>query len=349
MSIRQSLTAATAAAAVAAGVLTAVTVTSNAGPAPAAVTTADSATETAAAETQFAADRSRFAVSARSPYSNIKALQYLLNAYGYRVVSTGRYDTATKSAVVRFQTAKRLERDGSAGPITMKAMVGGANTAARYGWRNRNTTKAVQQLLVKVGFRLAVDGSFGPATRAAVLNFQKAKGLPRTGIVDWATWTWLFNPPASAGTSTGNWKACSDSIRGGIPYSQTGLATNGFRMAKCMVPTVNAMVSAAAKDGITLRPNSTWRSRETQIALRRKNCGTSSYAIYRMPPNQCTPNTAIPGTSIHEYGLSIDMANSYRGGAVYNWMLRNGGRYGFHHTVPSESWHWDTKQRPVAG
>ncbi|NNG36748.1 peptidoglycan-binding protein [Nakamurella aerolata] len=351
MSIRKpftALTATAAAAAVAAGVFTAAGVADSADPAPTATVVV---AENVSAATQFAADRSRFAVSARSPYSNIKALQYLLNAYGIAVYSTGRYDAATKNAVVRFQTAKGLARDGSAGPITMKTMLNTANMAARYHWSNKNTTKAVQQLLVKVGYRLAVDGSFGPATRSAVLTFQKGKGLPQTGIVDFATWSWMFNPPAAAGggSTGGNWKSCGDSIRGGIPMSQTGLAKNGFRMAKCMVPIVNSMVSAAARDGVTLRPTSSWRSRSYQVSLRRKNCGTSNYAIYQMPPSRCSPNTAIPGTSIHEYGLAIDVANSYRGGKVYNWMVRNGGKYGFHRTVPSESWHFDTKQRPISG
>ena len=35
---------------------------------------------------------------------------------------------------------------------------------------------------------LAEDGVYGPATRAAVLAFQQAAGLPETGFVDAVTW-----------------------------------------------------------------------------------------------------------------------------------------------------------------
>lgn len=168
----------------------------SAAPAPAAasVVTSD-ATGVGAGDPLFAADRSQFWVSSSSPYSNIKALQYLLNAYGIGTQTTGKYDTGTTNSVVRFQKAKRLQPDGSAGPITMKALVGGANAAARYGWPNKNTTKAAQQLLVKLGYKLPVDGDFGPTTRQDVLLYQKSKGLPQTGIVDFVTWSWLFNPP----------------------------------------------------------------------------------------------------------------------------------------------------------
>lgn len=31
-------------------------------------------------------------------------------------------------------------------------------------------------------------GYFGPVTETAVMAFQKARGLPETGIVDGATW-----------------------------------------------------------------------------------------------------------------------------------------------------------------
>ena len=54
---------------------------------------------------------------------------------------------------------------------------------------------AVQQLLQCGGYALpeyGADGDFGRETEGQVKAFQKAKELPRTGIVDWATWSYLI-------------------------------------------------------------------------------------------------------------------------------------------------------------
>jgi lysozyme len=49
-------------------------------------------------------------------------------------------------------------------------------------------TTLLQQKLIALGYAVTADGSFGPGTKAAVIQFQTAKALPATGIVDAATW-----------------------------------------------------------------------------------------------------------------------------------------------------------------
>jgi len=104
---------------------------------------------------------------------------------------------------------------------------------------------------------------------------------------------------------------------------------------------LEAMLAAAARDGLTLT-GSGHRSPTRQIQLRRANCGTSNYAIYQMPPGQCSPATARPGTSLHEKGLAIDFNNcSTRSTRCHQWLARNAAPYGFYN-LPSEPWHWST-------
>jgi hypothetical protein len=53
-----------------------------------------------------------------------------------------------------------------------------------------------QQLLAGGGFPTPITGYFEAPTRAAVVSFQAAKGLPQTGAIDVPTWDLLLqNPP----------------------------------------------------------------------------------------------------------------------------------------------------------
>ncbi len=108
---------------------------------------------------------------------------------------------------------------------------------------------------------------------------------------------------------------------------------------------VAALVSAAKAAGFNLAGGG-YRDPASQIALRRAHCGTSDYAIYQMPASQCTPPTAIPGRSMHERGLALDLTSSgrlitSRADPAFAWLAANAARYGFYN-LPSEPWHWST-------
>jgi murein L,D-transpeptidase YcbB/YkuD len=50
------------------------------------------------------------------------------------------------------------------------------------------TVRSLQYLLNAHGAKLAVDGLFGPKTKAAVITFQRSHGLAATGVVNAGTW-----------------------------------------------------------------------------------------------------------------------------------------------------------------
>lgn len=91
---------------------------------------------------------------------------------------------------------------------------------------------------------------------------------------------------------------------------------------------------------------SSYRSYETQIRLRREYCGTSHYAIYEKPSGECTPPTARPGNSMHEWGLAVDFTCSgtlirSRGSDCFGWLEDNQAIHKLKN-LPSEPWHWST-------
>lgn len=279
----------------------------------------------AAAVTAAAIDA---AVTPSSPASKIKALQWLLTHHAIATTADGVYGPGTTAGVSTFQTQQGLTADGQAGPDTLGALV----VATQQGQSGANVS-AVQELLAGAGQSVGVDGEFGAGTAAAVTAFQASAGLGQDGVVGPQTWAALFN--AAAGGGGGD----CDSVSGGVPESDTALATNGIRVHTCFLEKTNAMVAAAAAAGVTLGANSSWRSRDEQIALRRQNCGPTDYDIYARPAGECSPVTAIPGTSNHETGLAVDFSDAQVGGAVNNWLRANAAAY--HYTnLPSESWHW---------
>ncbi len=86
-------------------------------------------------------------------------------------------------------------------------------TQKRKGENNKKDVEKIQSWLnlfamqnPSTGTATGIDGDFGPATEKAVMNFQKAKNLPQTGIVDQAVFDLLTSPMKKAfeGNITGN-------------------------------------------------------------------------------------------------------------------------------------------------
>lgn len=112
----------------------------------------------------------------------------------------------------------------------------------------------------------------------------------------------------------------------------------GIIVEESMVDSTSKMLAAAAADGIILQGWG-WRSHDAQIELRRAHCAD----VWTTPASQCSPPTAVPGTSRHETGKAIDFhtgtAALDRDSKEFAWLVENAESFGFFN-LASEPWHW---------
>lgn len=120
----------------------------------------------------------------------LRWVQSTLNqVLGLNLPVDGLPGPATRSAIRSFQQRHGLPADGIVGPDTRRALVEarkqpvGAAPEGEVSYASRDYIRWVQSSLNRIlGARLAVDGIAGPATRQAVMAFQRSRGLVADGI-----------------------------------------------------------------------------------------------------------------------------------------------------------------------
>jgi peptidoglycan hydrolase-like protein with peptidoglycan-binding domain len=141
-----------------------------------------------------AAESGVLGVGSRGPA--VRALQRELRERGYRVAVDGSYGIRTRTAVVRLQRRLGLRVNGVVdrpllwwlgrsvcalpGPTSARGGARGQLRLGSYGPR----VCALQRALRRSGRPVAVDGGFGPQTRAAVRRAQRGLDMAVTGVAD---------------------------------------------------------------------------------------------------------------------------------------------------------------------
>jgi len=124
----------------------------------------------------------------------VATLQNLLVKKGYLVSTsvTGYFGPITQSALKAFQKANNLPQTGlltiSSGHLPAFFAAAGSSAPMGLGTTNAHV-KSLQASLVAGGYLKlnATTNYFGSLTQKAVISFQKAHGLPQTGVVDATT------------------------------------------------------------------------------------------------------------------------------------------------------------------
>lgn len=132
----------------------------------------------------------------------VTQLQVRLTELGYfQGTLSGIFGPATEAAVIQFQRDNGLVADGIVGSATQSALGVAASPSSTLSTvdgvlQTGSSGEAVTQLqarLAELGyFQGSPTGNFGPATEAAVIQFQQANGLSTDGAVGTETANALY-------------------------------------------------------------------------------------------------------------------------------------------------------------
>jgi zinc D-Ala-D-Ala carboxypeptidase len=99
------------------------------------------------------------------------------------------------------------------------------------------------------------------------------------------------------------------------------------------------MVDDAKKAGISISGGG-FRTKQRQIELRKIN---GCPDVWTAPASSCRVPTAIPGRSLHEIGMAVDITSGGKTltskSPAFKWLQAHADEYGFVN-LPSEPWHW---------
>lgn len=138
-----------------------------------------------------------------------------------------------------------------------------------------------------------------------------------------------------------------EALKSDLVWSGYGVKNHRkYLIHKQAKPALDEMVKAAKKDGITLKPNSIFRSISRQKQIVDTKLKTQKpYDIYHV--------SSPAGYSEHHTGLAIDFNSidkTFDRSSAYRWLLKNAQKFGFEQTftkeysewsgVSEESWHW---------
>lgn len=182
--------------------------------------------------------------------------------------------------------------------------------------------------LVEAGWQRACPALTSGARNIAASGERRGGGVNWRAVRDAANWA-ADQPPQPAAAVPA--PAAPAPTAGGLVAAAAAATVAGEA-----APSWGRLVAAAAAAGVNIEAVSSHRTPDEQIALRRQNCGTTQWAIWDRPAGECSPPTARPGTSEHETGHAVDIAQP-----GWAWAASHAAEYGWAHTAGAgiEPWH----------
>jgi len=230
--------------------------------------------------------------------------------------------TAKKNLTkVRPRTKARVTRARNAVTAAEKTLtLRSSQAAATATARTTSRAAAAAATTTLTTARTAAQG----ASAAVVLTQQKIAALK--------------TPAALAAQAAAVSRSVVTAVRPGFTTADT-TTVYGTTVNRIVAYPYKRMVDDAKKAGISISGGG-FRTKQRQIELRKIN---GCPDVWTAPASSCRVPTAIPGRSLHEIGLAIDITSGGRSltstSAAFKWLKIHADEYGFVN-LPSEPWHW---------
>jgi zinc D-Ala-D-Ala carboxypeptidase len=148
----------------------------------------------------------------------------------------------------------------------------------------------------------------------------------------------LKTPAALAAQAAAISRNVVTAVRPGFTIADTTIVY-GTTVHRNVAYPYKRMIDEAKKAGISISGGG-FRTKQRQIELRKIN---GCPDVWTAPASSCRVPTAIPGRSLHEIGMAVDITS---GGTAltsksraFKWLQAHADEYGFVN-LPSEPWHW---------
>jgi D-alanyl-D-alanine carboxypeptidase len=282
--------------------------------------------------TQQAAVTARGAGVATARTANDAAQARLARTSAADVAARSRYKDATATLTAANKNLQQVsaQRPRSAAAVT-------------------TATKAVAVAEKEAGARWVDVRYTATALRNARSSVRSAATALATATAAWDTASTaagqtqaklaaLPNGAALAGEATALSRDVVTQVRTAFTTADTTVIY-GVTVHKNVSYAFKRMLDDARAQGIVLSGGG-FRTTQRQIELRTIN---GCPDVWTAPASSCRVPTAIPGRSLHELGLAVDITAGGRTLTAkspgFIWLVGHAGRYGFVN-LPSEAWHW---------
>ncbi len=256
----------------------------------------------------------------------------LATATSANTAAQNRYTAARRTLTTARQmlatVAKQKPRSNAAITRAQKAVAAAARTAAVRRTQAQKATAALADA--------------GRASRGAVARGKKAEaGLRYETAAAQKTRTAIAVLPTAAAYAAQAATLSRDVVNQVRPAFKITDTTQvyGVTVHKNVAFAFKRMVDDARADGVQISGGG-FRTTQRQIELRTIN---GCPDVWTAPSSSCRVPTAIPGRSLHEIGLAVDISSGGRTisskTAAFKWLTVHAKEYGFVN-FPAEAWHW---------